>query len=94
MHAQDLFLTFMFLIVGIGFYCAFKMDSSNPLWVRLVVLGPAIFGMFAIVIIVRGYTPSLILTAFAAVVAPMYALVASRFSCKPWLDIKVKGCRV
>jgi hypothetical protein len=86
---QTAFVVSMLVMACIGAYCAHKMTDENPCWVRVVVLAPAIMGMFAPVIMLTGaYVPYTFDVIFAITVTLLYALVASRFSSKPWLDIK------
>lgn len=86
---QAAFTIIMLIMASIGAYCSHRMTHENPLWVRLVVLAPAIVGMFAPVVIVLGmYVPYVFDVVFAATVALLYSLVASRFSKTPWLDIR------
>jgi uncharacterized protein (DUF983 family) len=84
-----LFVLIVFAKIGIGFFCANKMTSDNPLWVRLIVLGPALTGFYVLIEMLHGnyvaYLGDIYRT--AAVIA-LYLLVASRFTEKPWLDIK------
>jgi O-antigen/teichoic acid export membrane protein len=85
------FLVAMLSMVAMGAYCAYKLDHDHPLWVRLIVLAPAIIGMFAPVVILMGiYVPYILDVIFAGSVALLYALVSSRFSDNPWLDIRSK----
>lgn len=85
---QVLFISVMVTMTVIGAYCAHHLDSSRPFWVRLVVIAPAIVGMFAPVVILMGvYVPYAFDVVFAATTALLYAMVASRFSDTPWLDI-------
>jgi len=87
---QTIFIIVMLAIVAMGAYCAHHLNDNHPRWVRLVVMGPAIVGMFAPVVILMGsYTPYTFDVVFAVTVALLYALVASRFSTRPWLDIRV-----
>jgi uncharacterized membrane protein len=53
-------------------------------------MAPAIVGMFAPVAMLMGvYEPHAFDVVFAVAVALLYALVASRFSKYPWLDLRV-----
>ena len=83
------FLVLMFSLVLIGFYCSHKLDSKNPLWVRIIVLMPSLTAMGTIAAIVNGdyvaYWPDV----FRAIsVILIYCLFASRFTSRPWLDIR------
>jgi hypothetical protein len=44
----DVLLMTMLGIVGIGGYCAFRLDGGYPLWLRLMVLSPSFTAMFAV----------------------------------------------
>lgn len=86
---QTIFVIAMLAMAVIGFYCAHHLSNKNPCWVRLVVMAPAITGMFAPVVMMMGsYTPYAFDVVFSVTVALLYALVASRFSQTPWLDIR------
>lgn len=88
---HQLFVVAMICMAVIGAYCSHKLSSDNPRWVRLVVLAPSVFGMFAPVVLAMGiYEPYAFDVAFAIAVALLYALVASRFSDTPWLDLRTK----
>lgn len=87
---QTIFIIVMLAMVTMGAYCAHHLNDNHPCWVRLVVMAPAIVGMFAPVVILMGsYTPYTFDVVFAVTVALLYALVASRFSTRPWLDLRV-----
>lgn len=84
-----LFTLIVLAKICIGFYCANKLTSDNPLWVRLIVLGPALTGFYVLIEMINGnyvaYLGDIYRT--AAVIA-LYLLVASRFTNNPWLDIR------
>lgn len=81
----------LFLQIAIGFYCAYKMGPDQPFWVRAITLMPclaafaSLWGMLMHIYV--PYVHDLInLTATVC----LYALVASKFSAKPWLEIRRK----
>lgn len=86
-------VSFAFCLVGltiIGFLCAAKLSDEHPKWVRGIVLYPALIALCTLAAMLKGhyvaYTQDiLIMIGFAM----LYALVASTFSGKPWLDIRV-----
>lgn len=81
----------MLIVAATGAYCAHNLNCSYPWWVRAIVMIPAVLGMFAPVLMVMGaYVPYLLDVFFAIAVAMLYALVASRFSSTPWLDLRCK----
>jgi uncharacterized protein (DUF983 family) len=84
-----LFVLIVLAKICIGFFCATRMTSENPLWVRLVVLAPALTGFYVLIEMLHGnyvaYAGDIYRT--GAVIA-LYLLVASRFTDKPWLDIR------
>jgi hypothetical protein len=87
---EIIFDIIMLTMVATGAYCAHHLSDENPCWVRLVVMAPAIVGMFAPVAVLMGlYEPRVFDVVFAVTVVLLYALVASRFSKKPWLDLRV-----
>lgn len=90
MNAQIIFTACMLMVACIGAYCAHKLGPHNPWWVRFVVMLPALLGLFAPILILKGdYVAYPLDVAFAISVVLLYGLVASRFSCRPWLDIRV-----
>jgi len=89
MPVQLVFLTLMCMTILLGFFCAFKLNCDYPLWIRLIVLSPSLTSMFTVLQVFRqDYVAyeSDIARAFASVA--IYALVASRFTDTPWLDIR------
>lgn len=77
--------------VLIGIYCAHLLTAENPLWVRLVVLSPALTSILILWCMCDGsyvaYFPDII---DSSATTFLYALVASRLSGNPWLDIRSK----
>jgi uncharacterized protein (DUF983 family) len=83
------FVIVMVSMTCTGAYCAHKLTGEHPCWVRMIVMAPAIMGMFAPVLMLLGlYVPYEFDVVFACAVALLYALVASRFTSRPWLDIR------
>ena len=86
---QFLNLGSLLVLIVIGFYCACKMNHSYPLWLRLIVLSPALSSFYKVSeVFMQGYIPTAsdILQRFAGCL--LYALVASKFSSKPWLEVR------
>ena len=83
------FVGLMVLLALIGFFCAHKLSHQHPLWVRLVVLMPSLTALATIVAIANGdyvaYWPDVFREISGLLI---YALVASRFTSNPWLDIR------
>jgi hypothetical protein len=76
-------------LTAIGGYCAHRLNDGHPLWVRLVVLLPCLTALAKLAAIAMGeYIAGGIDVAFAVSVLLIYALVASRFTSRPWLDIR------
>ena len=85
------FIAAMLAMACMGAYCAHHLNCDYPWWVRAIVMAPAVLGMFAPVVLLMGvYVPYVLDVLFAIAVALLYALVASRFSSTPWLDIRRK----
>ena len=86
------FVACVLVLIGIGFYCSHRMSDQNPLWVRLVVLTPCLTAFATLAAIAANqYTafwPDVGRTIGTILI---YALVASRFTDRPWLDIRRKG---
>jgi O-antigen/teichoic acid export membrane protein len=75
----------------IGFYCAAKLSSDHPKWVRLIVLYPALIALYTMASMLQGLYVAYIQDILLVVgFALLYALVASRFSKTPWLDLRVE----
>ena len=87
---QLMFFVFGGLMLLIGIYCAHKFNKKYPCWVRLIVLGPAVVCAFLIYHVVLGECViNPLVTALVTSIALLYALVASRLSDNPWLDLRV-----
>ena len=85
------FVACLLVLIGIGFYCSHRMTGQNPLWVRLVVLTPCLTAFATLAAIAIGqYTAFWPDVGRAISGMLIYALVASRFSSTPWLDIRCK----
>lgn len=90
-------ITFTWLILkaiqlSVGIYCSFKLSPANPGWVRLMVLWPAFAAVYGLQDYVMGFyspTPSAIINTIGTVMLSF--IVASRFTGRPWLDLRVKG---
>jgi hypothetical protein len=80
----------MLVIAWVGFHCAIYLTSKNPLWVRLIVLLPALVALATIVGLLRhNYYPDWYSVAQAISILAMYAVIASRFGDRGhWLDIE------
>lgn len=86
------FVVCLLVLIGIGFYCSHRMSDQNPLWVRLVVLTPCLTAFATLAAIAAGqYTAFWPDVGRAISGMLIYALVASRFTSRPWLDIRRKG---
>lgn len=86
---QTVFYVFGGLMLCIGAYCSHKFDHTYPCWVRWIVLAPAAVCALLLYFVAQGECiihP--LVTALVVAVALLYALVASRFSKTPWLDIR------
>ena len=83
------FIVCMLALIAIGFYCSHRLDANHPLWVRLIVLLPCLAAFATLAAIAMGeYTAFWPDVARAVSTILVYALVASRFSTRPWLDIR------
>jgi uncharacterized membrane protein YoaK (UPF0700 family) len=83
------FIVCMVALIAIGFYCSHRLDAKHPFWVRLIVLLPCLTAFATLAAIAMGayvaYWPDV---ARAVSVMLIYALVASKFTERPWLDIR------
>lgn len=87
----NLYILAIVLQIAIGIYCAYKMGPNHPIWVRGITLMPCMTGFASIWgMAVDIYTPYIhdFINLLATVC--LYALVASKFSAKPWLEIRRK----
>lgn len=83
---NSLFVLIVLVNIGVGFYCAFRMDKSYVLWFRLLVLSPALTSLYAIYQLANAnYIASMVDVAIAIPSLAIYLMVASAFSRKPWL---------
>lgn len=86
-------IAFAVLMVGlavIGFFCAARLNGDYPLWVRLITLYPALASLCTLAAMLRNnYVAYMQDIVMAVGMVLIYALVASRFSSRPWLDIRV-----
>ena len=86
---QTIHMFCMLILAGIGFFCSAKLSDEHPLWVRLIVLSPALMALATLAAIAQdayvAYEPDI---GVALSVMLIYALVASRFTDRPWLDIR------
>lgn len=83
---NSLFVLIVLVNIGVGFYCAFRMDKSYVLWFRLLVLSPALTSLYAIYQLANAnYIASMVDVAIAIPSLAIYLMVASAFSNKPWL---------
>lgn len=81
----------MIAMVFVGLFCASRLTHENPLWVRLITLSPAISAMGVLGAMAQGEYVAYSQDIFMAFsIFLIYALVASRFTDKPWLDIRVE----
>lgn len=86
---QIIFAVAMLALSVIGFYCAARLNGDYPLWVRLIVLYPALAALCTLAAMLRGHYVAYMQDIIMAVgLVLIYALVASRFSARPWLDIR------
>jgi O-antigen/teichoic acid export membrane protein len=89
MQVQIAYTVTMLAWVAIGFYCATRLNGEYPLWVRMVVLSPCLMALGVLALMAQGqhtaYLGDLMLSISTGL---LYALVASRFSARPWLDLR------
>jgi hypothetical protein len=83
------FIVCMLALIAIGFYCSHRLDAKHPFWVRLIVLLPCLTAFATLAAIPIGAYAAFWPDVGRAVSSMLvYALVASRFSSRPWLDIR------
>lgn len=87
--ATGLFTIIELAIVWIGFYCAVFLTNRNPLWVRLIVLLPALVALGVLASVFKHfYQPDWYGVSQALSNLAMYAVVASKVGNRThWLDI-------
>jgi hypothetical protein len=87
---ETLFIVCLLVLIGTGFFCSHRLDNTHPLWVRLIVLTPCMTAFATLAAIAMdAYTAFWPDVARAVGGILIYALVASRFTSRPWLDIRV-----
>lgn len=79
----------MVVIILTGFFCASKLDGTYLRFVRWAVLSPALtaFAMLTAMVL-EIYVAFWVDVFFALSFLPVYAVVASRFTGTPWLDLR------
>jgi hypothetical protein len=90
MIIQVIFSICMAFLIVVGFNCARHMTATNPLWVRMIVLSPAMAALATLGAMVQDHYVAYetdILMAISMML--IYAVVNSMFTDNPWLDIKV-----
>ena len=86
------FVIVVFSKIAVGFFCARKLTSDNPWWVRLVILAPCLTGFYVLAAMVQGDYIAYWGDVFRTVaVIPIYLLVAALLDGKNWLDFRSKG---
>lgn len=89
MKVEFVFVAVMAALVVIGVLCAKKLSEENPFWVRMIVLSPCLAALLAVIMFFQdAYVPYFVDLVFAATMMAMYMLVYSRFTSRPWLDIR------
>jgi len=87
----NIFALCMVLIIIIATFSASQLTDEHPLWVRLIMLSPAFTAMYTLLTILDGSYVTCIADILRAIsVMLVYAMLASRLSENPWLDIRVK----
>jgi hypothetical protein len=81
----------LYAMIVTGFYCASKLDHSHPLWIRLFTLSPSLMAMLGLYFVYANEYVAYAVDIGLAISQMLQSLiVASRFSDRPWLDIRVK----
>ncbi len=92
MTTQTTQLVFVFMMLSlaiIGFYCAARLNSTYPLWLRLIVLYPALAALCTLGAMLKGHYVAYVQDIVLAFGTDLiYIVLASRFSDRPWLDIR------
>lgn len=91
MIVEVAFLIVMAALVAIGLLCSARLDDRNPCWVRWIVLSPALVALFTSYrMLTAQYIPYVEDVVFYLSLCAMYALVYSRFTGRPWLDLRTQ----
>jgi uncharacterized protein (DUF983 family) len=86
---QIIYAVTMLAWVAIGFYCAARLNSEYPFWVRMIVLSPCLIALGVLGLMTQGQHTAYVGDVMLSIsIGLMYALVASRFSSRPWLDLR------
>jgi hypothetical protein len=77
--------------IAVGFYCAMKLTSDNPWWVRYIVLAPCLTGFYVLATMLQGDYVAYWGDVFRTLaVIPIYMLVAALVSGDNWLAIRTQ----
>jgi len=86
---NNLFVLLNVLVLCVGFYCSYKLSDSRPCWVRMIVLSPVFVALYGIYVATNENYITYAHDIYEKLsLLVLYALVASRFSKAPWLDLK------
>lgn len=75
--------------ISIGMYCAYKLGPDRPFWIRFITLMPCLAAFASLWgMVMHIYVPYVHDLINVVATLALYALVASKFSGRPWLDIR------
>jgi hypothetical protein len=89
MTTTDVYVMEMLLLIGMGFFCACKLNCDNPLWVRLIALAPSLAAMFSLWM--GGLPTQLSTVVVAGATVLVYVFVLAALFGKPLLQIRSKN---
>jgi hypothetical protein len=77
--------------IAVGFYCAMRLTSDNPGWVRWIILAPCLTGFYVLITMIQGdYIPYWGDVFRTIAVIPVYIFVAALLGGDNWLNIRSK----
>jgi membrane protein CcdC involved in cytochrome C biogenesis len=92
MIIQVIFSICMLYLVILGFNCARKLTHENPMWLRVIVLAPALAALATLAAMLQdiyvAYEADILM---AITMMLIYSVINSHFTDNPWLNIKVKN---
>ena len=93
MHdTQYIYEVIAMLLLVVGLFVSHKLNQDYPCWVRMIVLSPVLAILFTLWCLIGGvhvaYPPDIVVLLSLLAI---YLVVASRFTDRPWLDIRKGG---
>lgn len=89
---QSTYVLLLIITIMMGLYCSHKLCSDNPLWVRLIVLSPALSSFISLwVLIGHPFKVIFIDCIQSGSLILIYAMVVAALAGKPLLRFRTKN---